>query len=275
MELLRSRTGRVTIVGHRGAAAYAPENTMRSFETARALGVDMVEFDVHLTADGRCVVIHDETVDRTTDGHGAVGEKTYAELRELDAGDGERIPSLEELLEWARDVAMPLSVELKHPNVCTRRPYVGLEEAILGLLDAYAVLDACFVHSYHHPAARRVKELRPDVTTAISCDYADFVDTAAVARAALADGIHLEWRSLSPEAVEQAHGAGIHILGGGIPKGRDDIIRALIRHGVDLIDSDDPDHLREVVEDELRRMGEGSGRGGVEPLDRERSAVEP
>ncbi len=231
---------------------------MRSFEAARRLGVDMVEFDVHLTADGRCVVIHDESVDRTTDGHGAVGEKTFAELRELDAGDGQRIPSLEELLEWARDVDMPLSVELKHPNVCTRRPYVGLEEAVIGLLARFDLLDRSLVHSYHHAAVRRVKALRPDVTTAISCDYADFVDVAAVASSVGADGIHLEWRSLSSEAVEQAHAAGIHILGGGIPDGRDDIIRALIRHGVDMIDSDAPDHLREVVEDELARLGEGA-----------------
>jgi len=255
MNLLRESTGRVTIVGHRGAAAYAPENTLASFEKARELGVDMVEFDVHLTADRRCVVIHDETVDRTTDGSGPVGAKTFAELRELDAGDGQRIPSLEELLEWAHDVGMPLSVELKHPNVCTSSPYVGLEERVLDLLRRHELLDDCFVHSYHHAAARRVKELAPEVTTAISCDYADFVDVAGVARAALADGIHLEWRSLSPEAVVQAHDAGIHILGGGIPQGRDDIIRALRERGVDMIDDDAPDHLRVVVEDELARLG--------------------
>jgi glycerophosphoryl diester phosphodiesterase len=254
MNLLRESTGRVMIVGQRGAPAYAPENTLASFEKARALGVDMVEFDVHLTADGRCVVIHDETVDRTTDGSGQVGAKTFAELRELDAGDGQRIPALDEVLEWAHDVGMPLSVELKHPNVCTASPYSGLEERVLDLLRHHDILEDCFVHSYHHAAARRMKELAPGVTTAISCDYADFVDVAAVARAALADGIHLEWRSLSPEAVAQAHAAGIHILGGGIPEGRDDIIRALIRHGVDMIDDDAPDHLREVVEDELSKL---------------------
>jgi glycerophosphoryl diester phosphodiesterase len=254
VKILRSATGRVTIVGHRGAAALAPENTLPSFEKARALGADMVELDIHLSADGRCVVIHDETVDRTTDGQGAVGDKTFAELRELDAGDGARIPSFDEVLAWARDVDMPLSVELKHPNVCTMRPYPGLEERVLDLLDAHEMLDRSFVHSYHHAAARRVKALRPEVTTAISCDYADFVDVAAVARSAAADGIHLEWRSTSGDAVAQAHAAGIHILGGGIPDGRDDIVRALIRHGVDMIDSDDPGHLRMVVEDELARL---------------------
>jgi glycerophosphoryl diester phosphodiesterase len=276
VNLLRAATGRVTIVGHRGAAAYAPENTLASFEKARDLGVDMVEFDVHLSADDRCVVIHDETVDRTTDGQGAVGDKPYAELRELDAGGGQRIPALEEVLEWARDVGMPLSVELKHPNVCTRAPYSGLEERVLDLLRRHEVLDTSFVHSYHHAAARRVKELDPGVTTAISCDYADFVDVAAVAHSALADGIHLEWRSLSPEAVTQAHAAGIHILGGGIPDGRDDIVRALIQHGVDMIDGDAPDHLRAVVEDELARLaGSGPDRTPVQVADVEGPAVEP
>jgi glycerophosphoryl diester phosphodiesterase len=259
VDILRSLTGRVTIVGHRGAAAHAPENTLASFEKARQLGVDMVEFDVHLTADRRCVVIHDETVDRTTDGHGPVGAKTFAELRDLDAGNGEQIPSLEEVLEWAGDVDMPLSVELKHPNVCTMRPYEGLEEGVLELLDRWDMIERSFVHSYHHAAARRAKDLRPDVMTAISCDYADFVDVAAVARAAGADGIHLEWRSTSPDAVAQAHAAGLHILGGGIPDERDDIVRALIRNGVDMIDSDDPARLRAVVEDELAAVGAGRG----------------
>lgn len=276
MNLLRAATGRVTIVGHRGAAAYVPENTLASFDKARELGVDMVEFDVHLTADDRCVVIHDETVDRTTDGHGPVGEKTFAELRELDAGNGQRIPALDEVLEWARDVGMPLSVELKHPNVCTGQPYAGLEERVLELLGGHELLETSFVHSYHHAAARRVKELNPAVMTAISCDYADFVDVAAVARAARADGIHLEWRSLSPQAVVQAHAAGIHILGGGIPEGRDDIVRALIRHGVDMIDGDAPDRLRAVVEDELARLAVSGADGDpAQVADIEGTAVEP
>lgn len=253
MDILRTRTGRVTIVGHRGAAAYAPENTLASFELARRLGVDMVEFDVHLSADGACVVIHDETLDRTTDGHGPVSALSLAELRVLDAGQGERIPTLDEVLAWGAAAGMPLSVELKHPNVCTREPYVGLEERVLELIERHGLMERVLVHSYHHAGARHAKGLRPDVTTAISCNYGDFIDPVSVARAARADGIHLEWRSTSAQAVAQAHAAGLHILGGGIPAGRDDIVRALIRHGVDMIDSDAPDHLRAVVEDELAR----------------------
>jgi glycerophosphoryl diester phosphodiesterase len=254
VDILRSVTGRVTIVGHRGAPVFAPENTLVSFDRARELGADMVEFDVHLSSDQRCIVIHDETVDRTTNGTGLVGAMTYAQLRRLDAGDGQEIPSLDEVLAWARDVNIPLSVELKHPNVCTNRPYEGLEERVLALLDHYGLIGRSLVHSYHHAAARRAKAIREDVSTAISCDYADFVDVAAVARAAFTDGIHLEWRSTSPEAVAQAHAAGLYILGGGIPDGRDDIVRALIRNGVDMIDGDDPAHLRTIVEDELARI---------------------
>jgi glycerophosphoryl diester phosphodiesterase len=254
MDILRSRTGRVMIVGHRGAAAYAPENTMASFEKAHELGVDMVELDVHLSADGRCVVIHDETVEGTTDGHGLVGALTYDELRELNAGNGQSVPELGEVLTWAQDVDLPLSIELKQPNLCMLSPYVGLVEAVLDLVDRHGMLDRVLVHSYHHPSILQVKQLRPEVLTAISWDGADFLDVTLPAREVRADGVHHEWRSTSSEAVAQAHAAGLHIQGGGIPDGRDDIVRALIRNGVDMIDGDAPDHLRSIVEDELHAL---------------------
>ena len=96
MEWMQGRD-RVWVVGHRGAKALWPENTMLSFEKAIALGVDGIETDVHMTADGHLVLMHDLLLDRTTNGHGSVEEKTLAELRRLDAGSGERIPLLSEL----------------------------------------------------------------------------------------------------------------------------------------------------------------------------------
>ncbi|HLD30097.1 MAG TPA: glycerophosphodiester phosphodiesterase family protein [bacterium] len=86
-------------IGHRGAAGYEPENTLRSFRKAFELGTDMAELDVHLCKTGELVVIHDDTVDRTTDGKGPVSETTLRELKKLDAGKGERIPLLSEVLE--------------------------------------------------------------------------------------------------------------------------------------------------------------------------------
>ncbi len=84
-------------IAHRGASADYPENTLLAFRRAVELGVDMIELDVQLTRDGELVVLHDETLERTTNGHGAVREYSYAELRTLDAGRGEYIPLLSEV----------------------------------------------------------------------------------------------------------------------------------------------------------------------------------
>ncbi|MCW4049929.1 MAG: glycerophosphodiester phosphodiesterase family protein [Candidatus Bathyarchaeota archaeon] len=102
----------VQSIGHRGAAGYEPENTLRSFMKAVELGVDMVELDIHVCASGELVVIHDETVDRTTDGTGAVAEMTLEALQGLDAGKGEKIPQLREVFEALVGKA-EVNVELK------------------------------------------------------------------------------------------------------------------------------------------------------------------
>src|SRR3954467_15669012 len=101
--------GRPRVFGHRGAMGYAPENTFASFERAVEIGVDAIELDAHLTADGEVVVIHDHELSRTADGDGVVGGKTLAELKALDVGirfgpefAGQQIPTLGEVLAWAR-----------------------------------------------------------------------------------------------------------------------------------------------------------------------------
>lgn len=99
------------IVGHRGAMSIEPENTMRSFARATDLGVDALELDVHLSRDGRLVIMHDELVDRTTDGTGAIADLDWAELRELDAGRGERVPELADV--WAEFDDVGLQIEVK------------------------------------------------------------------------------------------------------------------------------------------------------------------
>ena len=102
----------VKIMGHRGAKAYEPENTLRSIRRALELGVHAVEIDIHLSRDGRLVVIHDATVDRTTNGKGRVADLTWEELRRLDAGLGEAVPSLEEVTALVHGRAH-LFIELK------------------------------------------------------------------------------------------------------------------------------------------------------------------
>lgn len=100
-----------TITGHRGAAAVEPENTMRAFRRAVELGVDALELDVHLSSDGHLIVMHDKTVDRTTNGSGAIGETTFADIRSLDAGKGERVPEFGEVWREFREIGLQVEVK--------------------------------------------------------------------------------------------------------------------------------------------------------------------
>jgi glycerophosphoryl diester phosphodiesterase len=159
------------VVAHRGASAQLPENTMPAFERAVELGTDAIELDVHLTADGKLAVIHDETVDRTTDGTGAVAAMTMADLRGLDAGfsftdaDGRfphrgaglRIPTLAEVLAWLPE-GVGLVVEIKAR---------GAADAVVKALRRTAVRKAgrASVISFDEAAIDRVHELDPELTT--------------------------------------------------------------------------------------------------------------
>ena len=142
------------VIGHRGAAGLAPENTLASFSHAVRLGVDAVELDVHLSADGRLVVIHDAGVERTTNGSGKVAATTFAALRRLDAGDGERIPTLDEVLE-AVPARVAVNIELKGRG--TAAPV------------ARAVADrnrTLLVSAFDHGELARFRDLCPDIPCA-------------------------------------------------------------------------------------------------------------
>lgn len=149
MEWLQGKE-RVWVVGHRGARALWPENTMLSFKNAIELGVDGIETDVQMTRDGHLVLMHDHTVDRTTNGTGAVQEKSLQELRSLDAGQGEKIPLLSEFLDLVKGSDLLLNVEMKdyRPETLDRT---------IAMLTSYGVRDqsviACFdcrVTTYAH-----------------------------------------------------------------------------------------------------------------------------
>lgn len=116
---------RIIRIGHRGAGGYEPENTLRSFSKALELGADMIELDVHLSSDNSLVVIHDDTLDRTTNGQGPVSEKSFDELRALDAGKSEKIPSLAEAFDLILGKSR-INIELKGAG--TARPVAALIE---------------------------------------------------------------------------------------------------------------------------------------------------
>src|SRR5215467_6445718 len=103
----------VWVVGHRGFKAVAPENTIASFEAAVGVGTDYMELDVHQTKDGELILMHDAKVDRTTNGKGAVQNLTFAEIRKLDAGHGQQIPTLREALLWGKQKGVRIDIDHK------------------------------------------------------------------------------------------------------------------------------------------------------------------
>jgi len=138
----------IQTIGHRGAAFLEPENTLRGFRKAIELGVDYVEFDVRRCNGGQIVVIHDETVDRTTNGKGLVADLTIPQLKALDAGKGERIPTLQEAIECCKGKVKML-IELKEKSL--------EDEVVATIIDNDAV-DDVIVQSFFHEYTRNAKE---------------------------------------------------------------------------------------------------------------------
>ncbi len=143
-------------VGHRGAPMAAPENTLLSFKRAVDLGVDWIEFDLRESKDGVLVVIHDETVDRTTNGKGKVSEMTFEQLQRLDAGDGQKIPSLQQVIDFARGkVKMDMEIKVK-----------GIEEDVLDAILRNGLAGKCMVSSFIYGSIKTVHEINSSVPTA-------------------------------------------------------------------------------------------------------------
>ena len=187
------------VFGHRGASGLAPENTLASFAKAVEHGVHGVELDVHLSTDGEAVVIHDERVDRTTNGVGLVRELSLAELRRLDAGGGEKIPTLGEVLR-AVPASVAVNVELKA---------VGSAETV-----AAAIADApqpILVSSFDHRELARFHDLAPSVPCApLAYRWRD--DLTAVAATLDAWAVNLADRIATPRHLAAVAAAGRRCL---------------------------------------------------------------
>jgi glycerophosphoryl diester phosphodiesterase len=242
IKLRRNKGERILIIGHRGAMGHAPENTMASFAMGLAMGADAIELDVHLSANGHLVVIHDSSVDRTTNGSGYIKDLTLAEIKSLDAGSwygpefaGERIPTLDEVLAWAKG-RISLVIEIKNSPVF----YPGIEEKVVEALKAHGMEDAAVVISFDHRSVKKVKELRPGIATGILY-VARPVDAVSMARTARADAIHPNVGYLTAETVGEAHRAGLAVSTWIV---NDPLqMRKLADMGVDSVGTNYPDRL--------------------------------
>lgn len=187
-------------IAHRGASAYEPENTLRSFKRAIEMKADMIEFDVRLSRDGHLVIVHDERVDRTTNGDGMVKEKTLSELRKLDAGKGERVPTLEEVINFARGKT-GFVIELKEP---------GTEGGVISLVKEDGLIGDVFIVSFHRDLIKRVKDLEPRIRTGLILYSSP--DLIRLAKDCLADAVAPFHDFVVKDLVQEVHDSNLILI---------------------------------------------------------------
>lgn len=234
------------VSGHRGASGLAPENTAAAVQKAMDLGATMTEIDVHLTKDGHVVLMHDDSLHRTTDGAGRVVEKRLAEIRQLDAGKwfaeafaNEPVPTLEEIMDLVRGT-MTLNIEIK---ISGFEPDIA--ERTLEVIRDNDFSEQCLVTSFDRTTIERIKRLAPDLRTGriFSEDY-----TKAVFGGSW-EVLSVHHEAVTPEFMKKAraHDKQVYVW---TVNSREDIKR-MIGLGVDAILTDYPDRLIEVL-DSLR-----------------------
>jgi glycerophosphoryl diester phosphodiesterase len=234
-------------LAHRGASGYAPENTMVAFRRAEQLGADGFELDVLLTRDGVPVVIHDETLDRTTDGKGWVHQHTYAELLHLDAGSwfapafaGEKIPTLEQVIaEFGK--RMFLNIELKNSYI----PMPQLEAKVIELIRRYGVEKNCLVSSFDHHSVADFHELAPEIPIGLLYDCI-LVHAHEYAKRVGAMALHPYFRCTTKKLVDAAHAEGLQVNVWTVNETSD--MHWMLAIGVDAIITNYPDRLRDVLD---------------------------
>ncbi len=214
-------------VGHRGARAYEPENTLRSFGRAIELGVDAVELDVRRTADGEVVVVHDAKVDRVTDGRGLVGELTLEEIKGFTAEKGEKIPTLGEALDFLKGKVKVL-IELKES---------GIEEQVVDLIRERGMVESVIVVSFLEEALGRVRELDEGVATGLI--YVRYKKPVEAALELGAEYLLPLYRFTHSADVRKAHEAGLKVIVWTINTPEE--VNEYMKKGVDGIATDKPD----------------------------------
>jgi glycerophosphoryl diester phosphodiesterase len=242
--------GSPLLVAHRGVSARFPENTLAAFHAAVADGALMLELDVGLSADGVPVVLHDETLNRTTDGRGPLSAMAWPQVAELDAGSwfgpafaGEPVPTLARVLDELGG-RIAINVEIK-PEAVRSEPAGGIEEQVVALVRARALEDQVVISSFEPTAVGRIKRLFPELPAALL--YHNELPQDAVALLALyeADGLHVNKRHVTAELVETLHAAGRYVGVYTANSARD--LRRLGELGVDAIFTDDVAAARRLL----------------------------
>ncbi len=238
--------GGLQLIGHRGAAGHAPENTLTSFRRAIDMGATMLELDIHLSRDKELIVIHDHDISRTTSGNGLVESMTLAEIQQYDAGSwmhsdfqGEKVPTLQQVMEFTRQ-GISLNIEVKTGE----QIHIGLVDKLLEMISQYDAADQIVISSFHREYLREIKEKAPSIEVALlySGNVPDVLDEAV--REGW-EGLHPHFPLINEKLVEGARQRGLAVRAWTV--NRADDMEHLIQLGVNGICSDLPDVLKSVV----------------------------
>jgi len=238
---------RIQVLAHRGASAYAPENTLAAFRLAIEQRADWLELDVQQTKDGHLVVFHDLRMERTTDGRGALRDLTLEQVRQLDAGSwygprfaGERIPTFEEVVSLAREQNVRIFPEVKDPRL-----YPGIEERMAAVISAYEYEDRTIIQSFDMTPLERLRHLNPRLKLAA------LYTAASPLRGDPPPGVNVvgpPWEMVTgdPTLVRDAHASGRQVVVWSVEG--TSAVRPLLDARVDGIITSRPDVVRAMLE---------------------------
>lgn len=242
------------IIAHRGSAGTHPENTFTAYQAAIDAGSDGIEIDVHITKDGELVVLHDATVDRTTNGGGYVKDLSLAEIKQLDAGNwfsdaftGERIPTLDEVLNFIAGTDQLLNIELKNVTIA----YEGMEEKVVSLVQKHGLVDQVVLSSFNHISLNKISKRHPEINCAILTLDKQF-EPWHYAEAVGVKGIHAHWPKIDLQTImeteQKSYPVRLYTVN------REDVMERVIKEGCDAIITDYPEkacNIRKRLEKEF------------------------
>lgn len=232
---------------HRGFSGKYPENTMLAFEKAIEAGADGIELDVQLTKDGEVVIIHDETIDRTTNGKGEVISYTYEELSEFDASyiyigkvGFNKIPTLKEYFELIKDTNIITNIELKTGI----NEYIGIEKKVLDLIKKYNLSEKVIISSFNHYSILRMKKLAPELKYGLLSETW-IINAGKYTKDLGVECYHPHFANMTEEIVKEIKSYGIEINTFTVNKEKQ--IYDMLDKGIDIIIGNFPDLTKKII----------------------------
>lgn len=229
-------------IAHRGGPAYKPENTLAAFRNAIQIGVDWLEFDVQRTQDGVLVVFHDETVDRTTNGTGRVVDMTFEQIRALDAGEGEQVPTFAEVIALAKETGVGILPEAKSPDL-----YPGIEGGMLAEINEAGYLAQTGIQSFKHELLESILQSEPAAQVCPLYGLWKFSLKNPQPASARTLCPMAEMLILNPWMIRQAHAQGRQVYAWFGVIEHPLVMRILLAMGVDGLMVDDPVALAKII----------------------------